>query len=317
MVAALLLTAYFPMPDRFSVPSAPTAADYAAARAALGKLFASAPSTLSVAGRPRAFLHDQPTGQVIVLLHGLTNSPEQFDKLGRELFERGHNVVLPLTPGHGEEDVMTTALAEFTAAQMLDAANKAVTISRGLGRKVAVAGLSVNGTTAAWIAQYRSDVDRAVLLAPFFAPLGVPDWSVPPVTRLLARLPNFFLWWDPVLKDKGDRPQYSYPRFSTRSIGETMVLGQNVLRASAHAEPACASIIVVTTASDTAANNSLPRRLAENWKVRRPAAVVTYEFPKSDDVPHDFIDPNQPNQRVGIVYPRLIEIIETGQPPKA
>jgi hypothetical protein len=33
-------------------------------------------------------------------------------------------------------------------------------------------------------------------------------------------------------------------------------------------------------------------------------------------VPHDFIDPNQPNQRVELVYPRLIEMLETGRPPR-
>jgi transposase InsO family protein len=100
------------------------------------KLFASAPQTLSQAGRPRAFLHDQPTEDVFVLLQGLTNAPEQFDKLGRILFERGHNVVLPLTPGHGEADLMTDKLEAFTAQAMLDSANEAVTLAHGLGRRV-------------------------------------------------------------------------------------------------------------------------------------------------------------------------------------
>ena len=93
-----------------------------------------------------------------------------------------------------------------------------------------------------------------------------------------------------------------------------MLLGLDVLRASRRSAPACGSILVVTSASDFAANNTLTARLAANWQERRPGAVATYEFPKKDDVPHDFIDPNQPNQRVELVYPRLIEMLETGRP---
>ena len=298
----------------FSIPASPPPANYDTAKIALKKLFASAPQTLSQAGRPRAFLHDQPTEDVFVLLQGLTNAPEQFDKLGRILFERGHNVVLPLTPGHGEADLMTDKLGAFTAQAMLDSANEAVTLAHGLGRRVTVVGLSINGTTAAWIAQNRADADRVVLLAPFIAPFGLPQWALSPLGNLIVRLPNAFFWWDPTKKDKLARPPYVYARFSTRSIGETMLLGLDVLRASRRSAPACGSILVVTSASDFAANNTLTARLAANWQERRPGAVATYQFPKKDDVPHDFIDPNQPNQRVELVYPRLIEMLETGMP---
>ena len=301
----------------FSIPASPPPANYDTAKIGLKKLFASAPQTLSQAGRPRAFLHDQPTEDVFVLLHGLTNGPEQFDKLGQLLFERGHNVVLPLTPGHGEADVMTDKLGAFSAQAMLDSADEAVTLAHGLGRRVTVAGLSINGTTAAWIAQNRADADRVVLLAPFIAPFGLPQWAISPLSNLLVRLPNAFFWWDPTKKDKLARPPYVYPRFSTRSIGETMLLGLDVLRASRRSAPVCGSILVVTSASDFAANKTLTARLAANWQERRPGTVATYEFPKKDDVPHDFIDPNQPNQRVELVYPRLIEMLETGTPPRA
>ena len=66
----------------FSIPASPPPANYATAKIALAKVFASAPQTLSQAGCPRAFLHNQPTEDVFVLLQGLTNAPEQFDKLG-------------------------------------------------------------------------------------------------------------------------------------------------------------------------------------------------------------------------------------------
>ena len=210
---------------------------------------------------------------------------------------------------------MTDKLKAFTAQAMLDSANEAVTLAHGLGRRVTVVGLSINGTTAAWIAQNRADADRVVLLAPFIAPFGLPQWAISPLGNLLVRLPNAFFWWDPTKKDKLARPPYAYPRYSTHSIGETMLLGLDVLRASRRSAPACGSILVVTSASDFAANKTLTARLAANWQERRPEAVATYEFPKSTHAPDDFIDPNQPNQRVELVYPRLIEMLETGRPP--
>jgi len=314
-LAMFAVAALLPMRIAFPVPKPGPPADYAAARAEIEGKIAGAPSTLSEAGRPRAFLHDQPTGNVFVLLHGLTNSPEQFNMLGRALFERGHNVVIPVTPGHGKADVMTEQLGNFTAEAMLGAANRAVTLSHGLGRQLTVVGLSINGASAAWMAQNRADVDRVVLLAPFFSPHGLPQWANAPLSRLLVRMPNVFLWWDPVHKAELAGPSYAYPRFSTRSIGATMLLGIDVLEASGKSAPACGSILIVTTASDVAANNAVTARMAAIWQERHPEAVATYEFPMDDHVPHDFIDPKQPDQRVALVYPRLIEMLETGKPP--
>jgi hypothetical protein len=314
-LAGLLVTAFLPMPFRYSAPKYSAPDDYAAARALIESKIANAPSTLSVAGRPRVYLHDAPTEHVYVLLHGLTNSPEQFDKLGRILFERGHNVVIPRTPGHGDADLMSDALSVFTAKGMLDYANLAITLARPLGRHLTVAGLSVNGATTAWVAQNRLDVDRSVLLAPFFSPIGLPQFAIRPLSQLLIRIPNIFLWWDPVHKDQISGSGHAYPRFSTRSIGETMRLGVEVFSEAETSPPACGSILIVTSASDIAASNAATARLASRWRNSRPGAVETYEFPGSENVPHDFIDPSQSDQRVDIVYPRLIEMLETGKPP--
>lgn len=315
LLAVLLAVAFWPMDFSYKAPKTPSPASYGEAKALIESKIAHAPQILSEAGLPRAFLHDGPTEHVFVLLHGLTNSPEQFDKLGRILFERGHNVVIPRTPGHGHADLMTDALGVFTAKEMLDYMNFAITLSRPLGKHLTVAGLSMNGATAAWVAQNRPDVDCAVLMAPFFSPVGLPQWTHRPLSRLLSRLPNVFLWWDPINKDRVSRLAHAYPRFSTRSIGETMRLGVDVFSEAKNSPPACGSILVVTTASDLAASNAATARLASIWQNSRPGAVAAYQFPASERVPHDFIDPSQSDQRVDIVYPRLIKMLETGKPP--
>jgi pimeloyl-ACP methyl ester carboxylesterase len=254
--------------------------------------------------------HGRPTEQVFVLMHGLSNCPAQFAELGRLLFERGHNVVIPRIPYHGEQDRLATDWARLTAGEMLDAGNQAVDLARSLGNKITAAGLSINGATVAWMAQNRSDLDRAVLLAPFLAPAGLPDWTLTSIERLLLRLPNMFFWWDPKLKENLQGPPYAYPRFPTRVIGETMLLGREVLRESRSQSPRSASILIVTSASDTAANNRVTSELVANWQRLRQGGIETFEFPAADKVPHDFIDPNQPNQKTALVYPKIIELLE-------
>lgn len=263
-------------------------------------------------GRPILLEHGKPTEQVFVLLHGLSNAPWQFSKLGQELFERGHNVFIPRMPYHGEENRLAEDWARLTAQQMLDSANHAADLARGLGKKVTVVGLSLNGTVTAWMAQNRSDLHQVVLMSPFFAPAGTPEWAVAPMERALLRLPNFFLWWNPALKEKNPGPIYAYPRFPTRVIGQTMLLGVDVMRHSKQEAPKAHCILVITTASDMAACNSQTERMVRNWRAHRTNGIETFEFPKSDDVPHDFIDPNQPNQRVDFVYPKLLEMLEKG-----
>jgi len=38
--------------------------------------------------------------------------------------------------------------------------------------------------------------------------------------------------------------------------------------------------------------------------------VERYEFPKDLALNHDLIDPEQPNQNIALVYPKIIELIE-------
>jgi hypothetical protein len=41
--------------------------------------------------------------------------------------------------------------------------------------------------------------------------------------------------------------------------------------------------------------------------------VTIYECPENDGVPHDMVDPNQPEAKVGISYPEILRLL--GVPP--
>lgn len=306
----LLLVLFWPIsPVPLTYPATTVPTSYEAAVMGLQKLVDETPANIREDARLQYLVHGVPTEHVYVLIHGLSNNPRQFAKLGQLLYERGANVVIPRLPYHGEKNRMATEWAHLTGQQMIDNAAEAVALAKGLGRHVTVVGLSISGTTAGWLAQQRSDVDRAVLMAPFFAPYGIPTLALTPISRTLGTLPNFFVWWNPKYKENLPGPDYVYPRFPTKIIGQVIEMGAEVHRDSQAKAPQSPEILVITTAVDVAGNNALTAQVVEQWRSHQ-GKVQTYEFPADQKVPHDFIDPNQPDQQVDIVYPKLMELLE-------
>lgn len=294
IILALLALMFWPTPPFRFPPSTPEAPD------------AGSPEILP-GSHTIEMNHGHVTDRVYVLLHGITNSPVQFRDFGKLLFDTGANVLIPRMPFHGYRDRMTDAQKNFSGQVMLDEANRAIDHAKTQGKKITVVGLSVNGTTAAWIAQNRPDVDEAVLMAPLFAPAGLPNGLIAPLARLFSRLPNFFVWWDGKAKEAiGGNPEV-YPRFATHSMATTLLLGLEVFQQARQKPPAVSRIVVLTSAADRAINYAEVTELIQLWEKSAPGRVQTYQFPGEMKVPHDFIDPQQPDEQVAIVYPVLLQ----------
>jgi len=261
--------------------------------------------------RVSALTHGRKVAQAIVLLHGYTNCPRQFRLLGERLHARGHNVLIPRMPYHGLVDRLTPDLARLTASDLVAYVDAAVDAAAGLGERVTVAGLSAGGVLSAWAAQTRGDVDRAVLMSPSFAPGDVPVPRTQRTMNMATRLPNLFVWWDKQRRDRiaSELDRYAYPRYSTRAFGEIMRVGLAVMRRAAVEPPAARSILVITNLSDTRISGAHTALLVERWR-EHGASLETHAFPADRDLIHDFIDPNQPLQRVEHVYPVLIDLLQ-------
>lgn len=271
---------------------------------------------LNPACRNIVLTHGQRARRVFVLLHGLTNCPAQFAELGRQLHAQGHAVLIPRMPFHGWKDQMTPALSRLTPGCLAGWAERVLDIAHGLGEEVVVAGLSVNGVTAAWIAQERGDVARGVVMAPLMAPKGLAHGLAAPLGRALCRLPNFFVWWDPQARERRAGPPHAYPRFSTRALGGFLVLAGEVMEAARRRAPACKEVAIVTTAADAAVSLRAAQELAQRWRAQG-TEVGELCFPADENIPHDFIDPAQPNAKIASVYPRLLRLLtcESWPPP--
>src|ERR1043165_263519 len=114
----------------------------------------------------KLYTHGAQREHVIVLLHGFTTCPQQFDELGKRYYEAGHNVFIPRIPHHGLSDRLTNALVDLTAEDFAAFGDNVTDIAHGLGKKVTLMGLSGSGTLVAWLAQNREDIDFAFPIAP-------------------------------------------------------------------------------------------------------------------------------------------------------
>ena len=252
--------------------------------------------------------HGKKTDKVVVLLHGYTKSPHEFEPLGKLLFAQGYNVLIPRLPHHGFDDRMTTEQANLTAEEIATLANEVVDCAQGLGSHVTVAGLSAGGLTTAWAAQHRTDIEKAVIMSPAFGYKAVATPLTRPAMNAYLTLPNSFKWWDPKLEDRL-KPDTCYPRWSTHALAQLLRLSFATQQQAAEHGPAAHAVLVITNANDASVNNEMTARVVESWRKNADARIAVFEFPASMGLDHDFIDPEMPQQQTSAVYPKLLELI--------
>jgi len=285
------------------------ARSYAAALALAEAMRADDGPAIATECRSELLTHGARTAHVVLLLHGLTNCPAQFDSLARIAYARGANVLVPRLPRHGLADRMTEALGGSDARELCAWTDRAVDAARGLGDTLTVAGLSVGGTLAAWAAAERPDVDRAVLIAPMLGVAKAPGaWRVPSV-HLLELLPNQFVWWDDVRRQRLLGPKHVYPRFATRAVVATLTIGARVLDDARRTAPGARAVALVSVGGDRAVDNALNVAVLRAWRARGVRDAGTYAFPESLHLNHDIVDPEQVGGNPAITYPVLARAI--------
>ena len=257
----------------------------------------------------RLYTHGQQTERALVLLHGFTNCPRQLDDLGKDFFSRGWNVLIPRYPRHGYADRLNTAIAELRADHLVAVANRSVEAGFGLGRRLTVAGLSLGAALGGYMAQTRDGIEGTVMIAPMFGLKPIPGPVLSAASRLAHVLPNFYIWWNSRLKDKIG-PPHGYPRLSTRAYAALFEVGRRLFNEARKAAPKSSRIAVITNAAEPRLDNRFTYQLADLWR-RHGTHVDTYEFPLSDGLPHDLIDPVSNSSRITEVsYPILKRFIE-------
>lgn len=251
--------------------------------------------------------HGKKVERAIILVHGYTNCPQQFRELGQRFYALGYNVLIVPLPHHGLADRMTNVQEQLSAEELVRYVDEVLDIGHGLGEKVDIAGISAGGIVAAYAAQYRSDVNLAVMLAPAFGYKQIPAPLTTSMTNLLLMLPNSFQWWDSANRDVGGI-DHAYPRFSTHALAQTFRLGYMVLEGARSQAPVASKLLMITNANDPGINRELIAAIEQDW-LQHGANLETYEFPADLKLEHDFIEPENPKTPIQLVYPKLIELI--------
>jgi carboxylesterase len=102
-----------------------------------------------------------------LVLHGFTGSPHSVRPIAEALAAAGFTVELPLLPGHGTSvtDMLRTGWADWSAA-----ADSAYRSLAARCDRMIVAGLSMGGTLACWLAARHPEVAGLVCINPAVEP---------------------------------------------------------------------------------------------------------------------------------------------------
>ena len=295
--------------EDLALHSSDPAIDYETAMARFAQIQAQeeAQGNLNTVCCSKILTHGRKTERVIILMHGMTNCPQQFVELAPIFFEQGYNVLIPRMPHNGLADPDTDDLRYLKSVELRDNCNSMIDIARGLGDHITYLGLSVGGLMAAWVAQYRNDVDRAVVIAPSFTispHLGVIPSRI--IMRLFLTLHNIMTQRIQPFKDG---PDHNYLGFATRGLGEMMRFGFSIYDTSKKKSAAAQSVLVITNAADAAVNNKITLNVAKNWQTNGLKQLETYQFDAKYKLIHDVIDPGQKQQNIAVTYPILLDLI--------
>jgi carboxylesterase len=249
------------------------------------------------------------SGTAVLLLHGYTNCPKQFDVFAEELTGLGYTVYVPRAPFHGEDPDGHSPLGSLGAQDLAAFADEAVDIAAGLGDRLVVLGLSGGGTLTSYAAQYRSEVDLAIPIAPFLGVPAIPGPVTPALINASTVLPVIDMRDPPPDADVRGGYPHGFSDTSLQGAAAYMRLGHQVIGDAATATPAARRIIAVINDADDQVSNPMVADLAARWTATAPGSVEVVHLDASLGLLHDLITPDRKGAKPDVAYPRLLGLI--------
>jgi pimeloyl-ACP methyl ester carboxylesterase len=236
--------------------------------------------------RSRFWLHPTPTKKVFLFFHGITAAPYQFDTLGEALFLAGHNVIVPLLPGHGVAGDWDAANPPPLPEDMQvyqDFVMEWLGHAQSMGTAVVVGGLSAGGTLAAWVAIERPEmIERAILFAPYLSNASL-------ITDLITNSSEGYFAW----QENRSFERVGYKGFRFPALHIFPALGRQLLQQAERATTA--PMFILSTETDVAVDNDDHKGLFLATRSRQPLSWY-YCFPRALGIPHAMLAPEEGNQ---------------------
>lgn len=227
----------------------------------------------------------EPGAPTVVLMHGLTMTPDQFAWVGGVIRDAGYRVLLPRMPDHGRVDGSSAALADVRAEDLTAWADSVIDIASGFGGPVWVLGLSAGGLMASWCARVRPEVQRLAAIAPFTAPAGYPWAAVRMAARLEGMLPRTMHYWPEAVTSP-----YGYTGFPLRGASAYMRVSEALYDGRLPAQPNLEQAVLVLNDGDDQVSDPRARELFRRCFYDTAAGYEEITLPASLGWEHDFID---------------------------
>ncbi|MGB7377880.1 MAG: alpha/beta fold hydrolase [Rivularia sp. (in: cyanobacteria)] len=268
--------------------------DYSGTTAAIIEQAINLEQTLPVKNEACAskfFFQPNPTKKVCLFFHGFTAGPYQFEPLGKQLFEAGYNVLIPLQPGHGvagkfDGDNPPPLPLEREVYQ--EYALSWLKIAQKLGNRVIVGGLSSGGTLAAWLGlEFNQEIERTLLFSPYLSGKNaIVDFAV-------EVLPIYYEWLN-----KDNPGNFGYNGFKVPALRIFLDMGQEILDRVKN-NPS-SPMFIVTSESDAVVDRDDLKSLFESVIEKQPKSWY-FCFDKLFDIPHTMMTELEGNNYVGLL----------------
>ncbi len=159
---------------------------------------------------PTIFYHGKKTNDVIILAHGLSDSPYYMKAIGRVFYESGLNVLLPLMPAHGLKEPDKAMEDSHLDHKWRNEMERSVALAKSFGNRISLGGFSAGGALSYnFILRHPNKIQGGLFL--FSAAIAVK--LIKDVSRFII-LKNITKMRDGKIEGIGKDP-YKYPTFPT------------------------------------------------------------------------------------------------------
>lgn len=173
---------------------------------------------------PLLLLHTKKTNKVVVLFHGLSDSPFYFRSVANAMYQAGNNVVVAMLPGHGLKEAKAAMTDKHLARRWQNHVEQIIEISKPLGEHVYLAGFSTGAALALnyGLRHEESDIKGFLMFSGAFAlNEKVENLASIPGIKWVTR------WLDRDYQSIGNNP-YKYPDVSKHSATMLMdIINEN------------------------------------------------------------------------------------------
>lgn len=172
----------------------------------LSRLVVSSPSLLrtGIGNHPQLLHCGQQSEHVIVLIHGLTDSPYYMQAIAHDFARLGFNVVLPLLPAHGLKRP-GRAFHTLVHTDWVQEVDAICNLASSLGHRISIGGLSTGGALSVHkVVRDPRQITGGLFLYSAALDIGTVEQLVlqTETGRMIARLRDQQVWLAKTVKEK-------------------------------------------------------------------------------------------------------------------